>query len=142
MSLFTLDTDRIVRMFHANGINISLKKAFRVAGYIENLHLERMNETNNLHFDQGQAEGLRKANKSYETGYNDGKTSGTVEMETERVSTIVQATIWAEGNMSRANLNKKIRCIKEVREEFPTIGLREAKVIVERISGNGYGMMF
>ncbi len=142
MSLWTLDTDRIVRMFNANGIKMSLSKAFEVAGYIENLHLERLNEVSNLHFDQGQAEGLRKAEKSYETGYREGQRSAGFKLEESHMKTIIEATLWVENNISFGNLSKKIRCIKEVRTKFPSLGLRECKFIIDEATGNGVGLYF
>jgi ribosomal protein L7/L12 len=146
MSLFTLDTDRIVRMFNANGLKMSLKKAFEVAGYIENIHLERLNEVENNAWAVARKEADERvrvaSDVSYDEGLAAGKRVNASAIEYNHVTELVKATLWVEDNISFGNLSKKIRCIKEVRTKFPMLGLRDCKVIIDNATGNGAGLFF
>lgn len=144
MSIFNLDDDRIVRIFWANGVKISLKKAFEVANIIYGAHLERVNEVSNNSYDTGKTEGLRHIELEKETAYQNGYTTRQRQVnyiaEGEHIRRVISATLWAERRFDHDNLLTKVPCIKKVRENFPLLGLRDCKDIVQACSGEGYGM--
>lgn len=144
--LMDLDTDRIIRIFHANGIKMSLKKAFELANILYTVHLEAMNEQSTASYKTGKEVGSRENDRNYEMGYNDGvaagKRSANYIAEGNHVSELIQATLWVEDNVSFGNLDQKIRCIKEVRHRFSTLGLRDCKTIIDNATGNGIGLRF
>jgi ribosomal protein L7/L12 len=146
MGFFDLDSDRIVRIFHANGIKMSLNKAFEVANIIYTAHLERLNEVENNVWTVARKEADERvrvaSDVSYDEGLSAGKQMNASSVEYNHVTELVKATLWVEDTISHYNLNKKIRCIKEVRTVFPTLGLRDCKVIIENATGNGYGLNF
>lgn len=143
MGFFDLDSDRIVRIFHANGIKMSLAKAFKVSNIIYEAHLNRLNEVQNNAWDQARKEGDERAEVAYNNGYADGKRHGdrlaVFQAENAHTKLVTRVTIWANAEFSHYDLQTKIRCIKHVREHFPTIDLRTAKNIVECLDGSGVG---
>lgn len=144
MSIFNLDDDRIVRIFWANGVKISLKKAFEVANIIYGAHLERVNEVCNNSYDTGKTDGLRhielEKETSYQSGYATGQGQANYHASAEHTRMVVAATLWAERRFDTDNLTTKIPCIKKVRENFPLLGLRDCKDIVQACSGDGFGV--
>lgn len=146
MGFFDLDSDRIVRIFHANGIKMSLNKAFEVANIIYTAHLERLNEVENNTWTVARKEADERVRVASETNYvegvNAGKRSATATTEYNHVTELVRATLWVEDAISFGNLEKKIRCIKEVRNRFPILGLRDCKIVIDNATGNGYGLRF
>lgn len=144
--LMDLDTDRIIRIFHANGIKMSLKKAFELANILYTIHLEAINEQANISFKAGQDVANRQADKEYENGHRDGVATGkrqaNYEAEGKHVTELIRATLWVEDNVSFINLDQKIRCIKEVRHRFTGLGLRDCKTIIDNATGNGIGLRF
>jgi len=146
MSLWTLDSDRIVRMFNGNGLKMSLKKAFEVAGYIEDIHSQRVNEVENNAWDLARKEANKRVESAFDDGYQQGKTHGerlnNFTAEIEHTKLVARASIWANGEFSYYNLERKIACIKHLRAHFPTLDLRTAKSIVESLDGSGVGVRF
>jgi hypothetical protein len=144
MSIFSLDEARIMRIFNANGVKMSLKKGFEVAGLIYGAHLDRVNEVENNTWDVARKEASERVTIAYENGYNEGhrvaKRDTNWEAEQEHTKLVAKASIWAEGEFSHDDLDRKIRCIKHLRENYPTMDLRTAKFIVETLSGNGVGV--
>lgn len=136
MSLFTLDTDRIVRMFNANGLKMSLSKAYRVAGYIENIHLERLNNS----FDMGKKVGRSEAEMDNQDAVELAFSRGKMSAERASINMVIEATLWADRRFNSDNLRTKIRCIKKLREAFPKLTIRDGKLIVDQCSGEGYGI--
>jgi hypothetical protein len=146
MGFFDLDSDRIVRIFHANGIKMSLNKAFEVANIIYTAHLERLNEVENNVWTVARKEADERvrvaSDVSYDEGLSAGKRVNASTVEYNHVTDLVKATLWVEENISSRNLQTKTRCIKEVRTKFPMLGLRNCKVIIDNATGNGAGMFF
>lgn len=144
MSLFTLDDSRLVRIFHANGVKMSLKKAFELARIIEGIHLERLNEVENTSFDQGKKTAMleldRRVEDGYAQGYAKGLSDAKSELDENVVRAIVAATTYANDRFDSINLGRKLGCIKHIRREFPLVGLRQAKEIVEQCLGEGIGV--
>lgn len=144
MTFFTLDDSRLVRIFHANGVKMSLKKAFALARIIEGIHLERLNEVENNSFDAGKKHGMatmdKKVEESYGLGYAKGLNDAKSELDENVVRAIVAATMYANDRFDSVNLAKKLHCIKHIRREFPLVGLRQAKEIVEQCLGEGTGV--
>jgi hypothetical protein len=142
--LFTLDDSRLVRIFNANGVKMSLKKAFELARIIEGIHLERLNEVENNSFDAGKKHGLleldRKAEDSYARGYGKGLADAKSDLDEGVVRAIVAATTYANLRFDSINLGRKLGCIKHLRREFPLLGLRQAKEIVDQCLGEGTGV--
>ena len=146
MSLFTLDVDRIVRMFNANGIKMSLKKAFVVAGYIENIHLQRLNEVENNAWDLARKEANKRVEAAFDDGYSQGKAHSerltAITAEREHTMLVARATIWANGEFDHYNLERRIKCIIHLRKQFTSLDLRTAKCVVECCDGMGVGARF
>lgn len=144
MSLWTLDTDRLVRIFANNNIKMSLKKAFEVARIIEDLHSQRVIEVENNAWKVSRQEGDKRVESAYDDGYKQGKEHGArlsdYNAEMEHTKLVSRASIWAEGEFNYFDLDRKIRCIKHLRQHFPTMDLRTAKYIIESLSGNGVGV--
>ncbi|QGH76316.1 hypothetical protein SEA_DAUBENSKI_249 [Streptomyces phage Daubenski] len=144
MSLWTLDSDRLVRIFHNNGIRMSLKKAFEVARIVEDLHSQRVIEVENNAWDLARKETDTRVTHAYDEGFEAGRRSGqrnaNYTAEQDHTQLVTRASIWANGEFSHYDLNTKIRCIKHLRQNFPTLDLRTAKYIVESISGEGVGV--
>lgn len=144
MSLWTVDSDRLVRIFHNNGIRMSLKKAFEVARIIEDLHCQRISEVENNAWTVSRQEGDRRVESAYDDGYKQGKEHGArlsdYNAEMEHTKLVSRASIWAEGEFSYRDLERKIRCIKHLRQHYSTMDLRTAKYIIESLSGNGVGV--
>lgn len=144
MSIFNLDDDRIVRILWANGVKISLKKAYEVSNIIYGAHLERVNEVCNNSYDTGKKEGLSRLENEKTNSFNEGYTLGQRQSnyvaEGEHLRRVIGATMWAERRFNHRNLETKIRCIKKLRAEFPLLGLRDCKDIVQACSGEGYGI--
>lgn len=145
-SFWTLDSDRLVRIFHNNGIKMSLKKAFEVARIIEDLHSQRVCEVENNTWTAARKEADERvrvaSDVNYEEGLAAGKRVNQNTVEFNHVTELVKATLWVEDNISFGNLSKKIRCIKEVRTKFPMLGLRDCKAIIDNATGNGAGLFF
>lgn len=145
-SFWNLDSDRLVRIFHNNGLKMSLKKAFEIARIIEDLHSQRVIEVENNAWAAARKEGDERvrvaAEVHYSDGVNVGKRSASATVEYNHVTELVKATLWVEENISFGNLSKKIRCIKELRAKFPKLGLRDCKVIIDNATGNGIGLYF
>lgn len=143
---FDLDSDRIIRIFHANGIKMSLKKAFEVSNIIYSAHLEAMNEQSTASYTTGKEVGSRENDRNYEMGYKDGLADGKRDAkyvaEGDHVAELIRATLWVEDNISYSNLDQKIRCIKELRFKFTSLGLRDCKTIIDNATGNGIGLRF
>lgn len=146
MSFWNLDSDRLVRIFHNNGMKMSLKKAFEVARIIEDLHSQRVIEVENNAWTAARKEADERvrvaSDVSYDEGLAAGKRVNANTAEYNHVTELVKATLWVEDNISFGNLSKKIRCIKELRAKFPTLGLRDCKVIIDNATGNGIGLYF
>ena len=146
MGIFDLDTDRLVRIFHNNGIKMSLKKAFEVASIIYEAHLNRLNEVENNIWDVARKESDKRVEAAFEDGYKQGKAHGErlhfFEADNAHTELVTRATIWANAEFSHYDLERKIRCIKHLRENFPTIDLRTAKHIVQCLDGSGVGARF
>jgi len=146
MSIFTLDEARIMRIFNANGVKMSLKKAFAVSSLIYNAHLDRVNEVENNVWDLARKEGDKRVESAFEDGYQQGKTHAErlafFTAENDHTKLVARATIWANGEFSYYNLERKIQCIKHLRSHFPTLDLRTAKNIVESLDGSGVGARF
>lgn len=144
MSIFNLDDDRIVRILWANGVKISLKKAFEVANIIYGAHLERVNEVENNTWTVAHKEADERVRVAAETNHADGLKIGQRQAnyiaEGEHSRRVIAATLWAERRFDAANLTTKIACIKKVRENFPLLGLRDCKDVVNACSGEGYGI--
>jgi ribosomal protein L7/L12 len=144
MSIFNLDDDRIVRILWANGVKISLKKAFEVANIIYGAHLERVNEVENNTWTVARKEADERVRVAAETNHADGLKIGQRQAnyiaEGEHSRRVIAATLWAERRFDANNLTTKIACIKKVRENFPLLGLRDCKDVVNACSGEGYGM--
>jgi hypothetical protein len=146
MGIFDLDNDRIVRIFHANGVKMSLKKAFEVASIIYEAHLNRLNEVENNIWDVARKEANERVEVAYDTGYADGKRHGerlsVYTAEHDHTKLVSRAAIWANAEFSHYDLQRKIRCIKHLRNHFPMLDLRTAKCIVETLDGSGVGARF
>lgn len=144
-SFWTLDSDRLVRIFHNNGLKMSLKKAFAIARIIEDLHCQRVIEVENNVWTVARKESDKQVNEAAETNYADGLKVGQRQAnytaEGEHTRRVIGATLWAERRFDTDNLTRKIQCIKKVRENFPLLGLRDCKDIVNACSGEGYGMI-
>lgn len=144
MSIFNLDDDRIVRILWANGVKISLKKAFTVANIIYTAHLERLNEVENNVWVVARKEAderVRVASKqNYDDGLRTGQRQANYSASAQHTRMVVEATLWAERRFDDDNLTTKVRCIWKVRENFPLLGLRDCKDIVQACSGDGYGV--
>jgi hypothetical protein len=144
MSFWTLDSDRLVRIFHNNGMKMSLKKAFEIARIIEDLHSQRVIEVENNVWTVARKEIEERVRVAAETSHQEGYTLGQRQSnymaEGEHVQRVIGATMWAERRFNDRNLSFKIKCIKKLREEFPLLGLRDCKNIVSRCSGSGYGI--
>ncbi|ASR77711.1 hypothetical protein SEA_TRIBUTE_250 [Streptomyces phage Tribute] len=146
MSIFTLDEARIMRIFNANGVKMSLKKAFTVANLIYGAHLERVNEVENNAWDLARKEANGRVESAFEDGYGQGKAHGerlsNFTAENDHTKLVARASIWANGEFSYYNLERKIACIKHLRAHFPSLDLRTAKCIVETCDGSGVGVRF
>ncbi|QDH93873.1 hypothetical protein SEA_EVY_242 [Streptomyces phage Evy] len=146
MGFFDLDSDRIVRIFHANGLRMSLKKAFEVSNIIYTAHLDRLNEVENNIWTVARQEANERVTVARIQAFEDGKAVGARDVHYqaagEHATALVEATMWTEENISFGNLSQKIRCIKELRNKFPTLGLRDCKTIIDRATGNGIGLHF
>ena len=146
MGIFDLDNDRIVRIFHNNGIKMSLKKAFEVASIIYEAHLNRLNEVENNIWDVARKEADKRVEAAFEDGYAQGKQHGdrlsTYTAERDHTMLVSRATIWANAEFSYYNLERRIQCIKHLRQNFPKLDLRTAKAIVESCDGLGVGARF
>ena len=144
MSFWTLDSDRLVRIFHANGLKMSLKKAFAVARIIEDLHSQRVIEVENNVWAAARKEADERVRVAAETNHAEGLKVGQRQANyhaaAEHVRRVAGATLWAERRFDEENLRTPIQCIKKVRTEFPLLGLRDCKDIVSMCSGEGYGM--
>ncbi|QJD50754.1 hypothetical protein KNV00_gp051 [Streptomyces phage Bmoc] len=142
--MFEFDEARILRIFNGNGVKMSLKKAFDVARIIFEAHLNRLNEVENNIWDVARKEADRRVEAAFEDGYQQGKAHGerlnTFTAEIDHTKLVAVASIWAEGEFSYRDLERKIRCIKKLRETYPTMDLRAAKSIIESLSGNGVGV--
>lgn len=146
MSIFTLDEARIMRIFNANGVKMSLKKAFTVASIIYGAHLDRVNEVENNAWTVARKEADKRVETAYEEGYQQGKEHGEnlskFTAENDHTKLVARASIWANGEFSHYNLERKISCIKHLRAYFPSLDLRTAKSIVETCDGSGVGVRF
>lgn len=144
MSIFNLDDDRIVRILWANGVKISLKKAYEVSGIIYGAHLERVNEVENNAWTVARKETEERVRVAAEQNYADGLKLGQQQAnyhaDAEHTRMVIGATMWAEHRFDDGNLKTKIRCIKKLRESFPLLALRDCKDIVNACSGDGYGI--
>lgn len=144
--MFEFDEARILRIFNANGVKMSLKKAFDVARFIYEAHLNRLNEVENNIWDVARKEANQRVEAAFEDGYKQGKQHGerlsTWEAEQSLIKLASRATIWANAEFSHYDLNTKIRCIKHLRQNFPLLDLRTAKAIVECCDGSGVGARF
>ncbi|UVK61103.1 hypothetical protein SEA_ANGELA_261 [Streptomyces phage Angela] len=142
--MFELDESRILRIFNANGIKMSLNKAFTVAGYIYSAHVDRVTEVENNIWDMARKEANARVESAYDDGYKQGKEHGArlsdYNAEMEHTKMVACASIWAEGEFSYIDLQRKIRCIKHLRQRYSTMDLRTAKYIIESLSGNGVGV--
>ncbi len=134
--MFEFDEARILRIFNANGVKMSLKKAFDVARIIYGAHLERLNEVENNAWRVAREE-KAKAVEAVELSSQQKVTDTLRQFQTQadnRFEVIVKATLWAKDYFTDSELrHKKIWCIKRVREESPILGLREAKCIVDNL---------
>lgn len=137
MGIFDLDTDRIVRIFHNNGIRMSLKKAFEVANIIYEAHLNRLNEVENNIWDVARQEANKRVEAAYKDGYGQGKMDAevpsTYEMDKlQRVydNSIRIANEHIPGIVNRVGRTRKIQCIKELRN-LTGLGLKDSKDIVD-----------
>lgn len=146
MSFFSVDSDRLIRIFHANGLKMSLKKAFELARIIEDLHSQRVIEVENNTWDVARKEADKRVEAAFEDGYKQGKAHGErlhfFEADNAHTELVTRATIWANAEFSHYDLERKIRCIKHLRQNFPTIDLRTAKHIVQCLDGSGVGARF
>lgn len=144
MGFFDLDSDRIVRIFHANGLKMSLNKAFRVSNIIYTAHLERLNEVEVNSFNVGKAEGLleldRKCEDTYQQGYAKGLRDACSDLNERVVLDIVNGTAYARASFDAQNMTMRIQCIKHLRKHFPLLSLRQAKTIVDQCDGLGHGV--
>ena len=99
MGIFDLDTDRLVRIFHNNGIKMSLKKAFEVASIIYEAHLNRLNEVENNIWDVARKESDKRVEAAFEDGYKPGKAHGErlhfCEADNAPTELVTRATSWA-----------------------------------------------
>ena len=135
-SFWSVDSDRLVRIFHNNGLRMSLKKAFEVARIIEDLHCQRVVEVENTTWKVAREEADRKV-KQAETSAEQKVTDTLRQFQRQadsRFDTIVKTTLWAKDYFTDSELcHKKVWCIKRVREEAPILGLRECKSIIDNL---------
>lgn len=135
--MFEFDEARILRVFNANGVRMSLKKAFTVARYIMDMHTQRVIEVENNIWDVARQEANKRVEAAYKDGYGQGKLDAevpsTYEMDKlQRVydSSIRIANEQIPGIVNRVGRNYKIKCIKELRE-LTGLGLKDSKDIVD-----------
>lgn len=144
MSLWNLNSERILNIFNANEVDMPLSKAYQVASFIVSVHSERVNEVENNAWDSARLEGDKRVQVAKDRAFEDGKSAGIREanrLASEGLVKLVsRATIWANAEFSYIDLNQKIRCIKHLRQNFPSLELREAKFIVEMLDGSGRGV--
>ncbi len=142
--MFEFDEARILRIFNANGVKMSLKKAFDVARIIFEAHLNRLNEVENNIWDVARKEADRRVEAAFEDGYKQGKAHGerlvTFTNEREHAELVTRAAIYAEREFDHYNLNSRIKCIVHLRKEFPGLTIRSGKAIVDFLSGHGVGV--
>lgn len=146
MGIFDFDTDRLVRIFHNNGIKMSLKKAFEVANIIYEAHLNRLNEVENNIWDVARKEADKRVEAAFEDGYKQGKAHenrlSVYTAEQDHTKLVSRATIWANAEFSHYDLERRIRCVNHLRHHFPMLDLRTAKYIVQTLDGSGVGARF
>lgn len=134
--MFEFDEARILRIFNAYGLKMPLNQAFDVAGNILEAHLNRVNEVENNTWKVAQDEAARRV-KEVKEEYRRDTVEKLREFQSQadtRFETIVDATLWARKFFLRADLNeRKIWCIKRVRESYPVLSLREAKYIIDSL---------
>lgn len=145
MSLFDFDESRVLRVLEANGAKMTLKRAFETARILVQLHGERVCEVESAAFERGRDYTNQRVADSYDKGYEDGQRH--VQMRTQHnlnvshVDMVVAATLYAERTFDRENLERRIQCIKHLRDRFGALGIREGKTIVDACSGNGSGII-
>lgn len=135
--MFEFDEARILRIFNANGVRMSLKKAFRLAGYIMDMHTQRVIEVENNIWTVARQEADGRVEASYKDGYEQGKRDAEFPSNYEMVklrrvydNTLRLAREQIPGIVDRIGKDRKIQCIKELRN-ITGLGLKDTKDIVD-----------
>lgn len=135
--MFEFDEARILRIFNANGVRMSLKKAFTVASLIYGVHIERVIEVENNVWKVAREEENKRVEAAYQDGYEQGKRDAEFpsNFELNRLRSVFENTMritneQLPGIVERIGKEKKIQIIKEVRKTSG-LGLKEAKDTVD-----------
>lgn len=135
--MFEFDEARILRIFNANGVRMSLKRAFELANIIYGVHLERLNEVENNIWDVARKEANKRVESAYQDGYEQGKIDAEFpsNYELNKLRNVFESTMRITNEqlpeiVERIGKDKKIQIIKEVRKTSG-LGLREAKDAVD-----------
>lgn len=135
--MFEFDESRILRIFNANGVRMSLKKAFELASIIYEVHLNRLNEVENNIWDVARKEANKRVESAYQDGYEQGKRDAEFpsNYELSKLRSVYESTMRITNEqlpeiVERIGKDKKIQIIKEVRKTSG-LGLKEAKDAVD-----------